>query len=72
VQVLADGVVLWEHRTPDGYQGLPSRVHQVSPKEGEHWQVVQAEPLTLAPSLHCDPELGGCGAHGHVHNGRYG
>lgn len=71
VQVLADGEVLWEHPTPEGYQGFPSRIHQVSPREGERWTVVCADPLSLAPSLHCDPALGGCGAHGFVTGGRW-
>ncbi len=71
VQVLAGGVVLWEHLTPAGYQGYPARTHQVSPKAGERWVTVQADPLTLEPSLHCDPAEGGCGAHGWVRAGRW-
>jgi hypothetical protein len=68
VQVLAGGGVLWEHDCPPGYW---VRRHQVSPAEGETWQVVQADPLTLTPSLHCDQGLGGCGAHGFITGGRW-
>jgi hypothetical protein len=68
VQLLADGAVLWEHDTLPGYR-RPR--HQVSPADGETWAVVQREPLTLSPSLHCDPARGGCGAHGHVRDGRW-
>ena len=73
VQVLEGGIVLWEHDCPEGYTngGYAIRRHQVSPKEGETWQTIQATPLTLIPSLHCDPALGGCGAHGFVTNGRW-
>jgi hypothetical protein len=60
--------VLWEHGTPPGY-GV-SR-HQVDPARGETWTVVQREPLTLAPSLHCAAENGGCGAHGFIRDGRW-
>jgi hypothetical protein len=73
VQVLDGGIVLWEHDCPPGYTNgtYLVRRHTVDPKDGETWTVVQAGPLTLSPSLHCDPALGGCGAHGHVQNGRW-
>ena len=68
VQLLADGGVLWEHVTLPGYW-RPR--HQVSPVDGQTWAVEQREPLTLSPSLHCDPARGGCGAHGFVRDGRW-
>ena len=68
VQLLADGGVLWEHDTMPGYW---TARHQVSPKEGETWVIECREPLTLSPSLHCDPALGGCGMHGFVRDGRW-
>lgn len=68
VQLLADGGVLWEHDTLPGYR-VPR--HQVSSRDGATWSVVQAQPVTLAPSLHCDTALGGCGAHGFVRDGRW-
>lgn len=73
MQVLADGGVLWEHDCPAGYQNgsYLIRRHQVSPVTGATWRVEQAAPLTLAPSLHCDPALGGCGMHGHVIGGQW-
>ncbi len=73
VQLLDGGGVLWEHDTSPGYRtgSYLVRRHQVSPVEGEIWTVVQREPLTLSPSLHCDPALGGCGMHGFVRDGRW-
>lgn len=68
VQVLDGGGVLWEHDTLPGYW-RPR--HQISPKDGATWTVVQREPLTLSPSLHCATENGGCGAHGFVQNGKW-
>jgi hypothetical protein len=68
VQLLKGGGVLWEHDTLPGYW-RPR--HQVSPREDEKWTVVQPQPLTLSPSLHCDPALGGCGAHGFVRDGKW-
>jgi hypothetical protein len=73
VQLLADGGVLWEHDTLEGYRSgsYLIRRHEVSPVDGQTWAVEQREPLTLSPSLHCDPSLGGCGAHGFVREGRW-
>lgn len=73
VRLHENGGVLWEHDTPEGYRSgaYPVRRHEVSPAEGETWAVVQREPLTLSPSLHCDPVRGGCGAHGFIHDGRW-
>ncbi len=68
VQVLNGGGVLWEHDTLPGYE-VPR--HQVSPHNSAKWAVVQREPLTLSPSLHCDPALGGCGAHGFIRDGKW-
>lgn len=68
VQVLDGGALLWEHDTMPGY---PVGRHRVSSAAGQTWTVVQPVPLTLAPSLHCDPGLGGCGAHGWVRGGQW-
>lgn len=68
VRLLDDGWVLWEHDTPPGYR-YPR--HQIGPQPGETWTVVQREPLTLSPSLHCDPGHGGCGAHGFIRDGKW-
>jgi hypothetical protein len=68
VQPLDGGAVLWEHDTPPGYWVAR---HQVSSQDGEVWTVASPEPLTLHPSLHCDPSTGGCGAHGFVTNGAW-
>jgi hypothetical protein len=35
------------------------------------WVVQSWEPLTLAPSLLCDPAKGGCGDHGWIKQGRW-
>ena len=73
VQVLDGGGILWEHDCPPGYMNGSYEIarHMVSPRHGATWQVVQAEPLTLSPSLHCMPGLGGCGAHGFITGGRW-
>lgn len=69
VQVFPDGTILWEHKTHSGYD-LAAR-HMVSARKGAKWTVVQADPLTLTPSLHCDPSFGGCGVHGFITNGKW-
>ena len=73
VQLLDSGGVLWEHYTMPGYTNgsYLIRRHQVSPREGATWTVVRREPLTLSPSLHCDPSLGGCGSHGYIIDGTW-
>lgn len=73
VQIVENGGVIWEHDTTPEYQtsGYFVSRHLVSPSEGASWVVKQAEPLTLSPSLHCDPALGGCGVHGFVFNGKW-
>ena len=41
---------------------------------GEHypcWQVQSWEPLTLSPSLLCNPVKGGCGDHGFIKAGKW-
>lgn len=68
VQLLDGGGVLWEHGTLPGYT-VPR--HLVSPADGATWTIVQREPLTLSPSLHCAPALGGCGAHGFIRDGAW-
>ncbi|HEY5398395.1 MAG TPA: hypothetical protein VIL16_23710 [Trebonia sp.] len=68
VQLLEGGGVLWQHDALPGYW-VPR--HQVSPVTDATWAIIQQEPLTLSPSLHCDRALGGCGAHGFVRDGRW-
>jgi len=68
IQLLDDGGILWEHNTVPGY---PVLRHIVSPKRGAVWGIVQLDPLTLSPSLHCDPALHGCGLHGFILDGEW-
>ena len=68
IQPVADGKVLWEHDTAPGYRVAR---HMVSSADGARWTVVAAAPLTLRPSLHCDPARGGCGVHGFVTAGHW-
>ena len=68
IQPLADGGILWEHDTAPGYR-VPR--HMVSPADGRRWEVVAREPLSLMPSLYCDPARGGCGLHGMVSGGHW-
>jgi hypothetical protein len=35
------------------------------------WQVQSYEPLTISPSVFCNPAKGGCGAHGFIREGRW-
>ncbi len=37
------------------------------PHSGGTWRVVQAEPLTVVPSIHCTA----CGTHGWITDGRW-
>lgn len=61
-----DGTVAsWSHPRPDGSS------HEVAPITRSTWTVVAVEPLTLSPSLYCDPSRGGCGTHGFVRNGAW-
>jgi len=39
--------------------------------DSDRWQVVSWEPLSLTPSVHCDPAEGGCGLHGWITDGRW-
>ena len=66
VQPLEDGRILWEHPAAPGYRVAR---HMVSSRDDARWDVLSREPLTLSPSLHCDPSRGGCGAHGFVRDG---
>ena len=59
---------LWEHDTTPGYK-VPR--HVISSVDGQTWQLISRDPLTLSPSIHCDPSRGGCGMHGFVRDGRY-
>lgn len=74
VQVLETGALLWEHNTRGQYRSKLGNLvtrHMVGTKTGATWQIVQLDPLTLTPSLHCDPEIGGCGRHGYVTDGHW-
>jgi len=68
VQILKDGALIWEHDAR-----LPYNVkrHMVGTKDGAKWVVALLDPLTLTPSLYCDPALGGCGRHGFISAGRW-
>lgn len=68
VQILGDGSVLWEHDALPGYKVTR---HTVAPVDRATWTVVQREPLTITPSLFCDPGRGGCGMHGWVRDGAW-
>lgn len=59
---------LWEHDTTPGYS-VPH--HVVSSVDGQIWQLISRQPLTLSPSIHCDRGRGGCGMHGFVTDGLY-
>jgi hypothetical protein len=61
-------ILLWEH---DALQPYDVPRHMVSSAAGARWSVVTSSPLTLTPSLHCDKNRGGCGAHGFVTSGRW-
>ena len=73
VRLLDDGGVSCSHSTPPGYRNgsYPIPRHQVDPRPGETWMIIQREPLTLSPSLHCDLAHGGCGAHGFIRDGQW-
>jgi hypothetical protein len=59
---------LWEH---DALPGYSVDRHCISSVDGASWQLLSRDPLTLSPSVHCDPSRGGCGMHGFVTNGHY-
>lgn len=62
--------ILVHHRAADGSWCM-SAAHfdmpGLPPSVKVRWQVVQAEPLTLDPSLECLR----CGDHGHIRDGRW-
>lgn len=51
---------------PHGAPAIP-RSAGVTPQ----WRVESLTPLTLSPSVLCSPELGGCGHHGFIREGRW-
>lgn len=51
---------------PYGAPAVP-RSEGVQPR----WKVEQSDPLTLTPSVLCSPDLGGCGHHGYITQGRW-
>lgn len=64
--------LLWYHRRPDGAAcsgGVAFEGNGID--DGAHWTVESEEPLTLAPSIHCVAEAGGCGMHGWIREGRW-
>ncbi len=68
IQPVENGKVLWEHDTLPGYRVAR---HMISSRDGARWTVISEEPLSLSPSLVCDPRLGGCGLHGFVRDGHW-
>lgn len=60
--------LLWEHDTMPGYQ---VKRHRISSAAGATWTVTRRDPLSLSPSVHCDPARGGCGMHGFITDGIY-
>lgn len=59
---------LWEHDTKQPYT-VPR--HMISSIDGATWHLASEDPMTLTPSVYCDPGRGGCGMHGFVTGGRY-
>lgn len=65
-----------EHQTPKGevcrhgitFDGVVAR--QVEKEEGL-WVVESWAPLTVSPSLFCNPVAGGCGDHGFIREGKW-
>lgn len=66
------GIMEW-HARPDGTKcgGAVLFVRSASEPDRPIWQVVSLDPLHLEPSIHCDPEEGGCGTHGWIRDGRW-
>lgn len=50
-----------------GGENRPYRSEVTMPHSGGTWRVVQAEPLTVTPSIHCLA----CGTHGWITNGEW-
>lgn len=59
-------VAAWEHPVRNGVGK-----HEISPVTPTTWMIVGAHPLSLTPSLYCEPSRGGCGLHGFVINGAW-
>lgn len=68
VQVRENGSLSWLHDTKQPYR-VPR--HMVGTVDGATWQVINDNPLTLSPSLHCDASRGGCGRHGVISLGHW-
>ncbi len=64
------------HLKPDGTQ-CEGFIHIDTPDVrkvfpgSSYWTVESWEPLTVSPSLLCDPAKGGCGDHGVIKQGRW-
>ncbi|MCW2632077.1 MAG: hypothetical protein JWR88_1039 [Pseudonocardia sp.] len=58
----------WTHDCVPPYSGVePGPTTTLMPHAGGTWRVVQAEPLTVSPSIHCL----GCGTHGFIRDGQW-
>jgi hypothetical protein len=69
--------LVWRHPIPDrpGQLCESGLLFDIPELRGVHgparplWQVEQWDPLTLAPSILCARDKGGCGAHGYIREG---
>lgn len=64
------------HLTADGAEcksaiafDIPA-MRELNP-DGQFWSVDSWEPLTVSPSLFCNPDKGGCGDHGFIQQGKW-
>lgn len=66
-----------EHDKPDGSGRHAGAIMFDLPgmrevfNDRDMWQVQSWEPLTLTPSVHCNPAKGGCGWHGFITDGKW-
>jgi hypothetical protein len=69
------GIIWWHRRrgplspTDDGWCCIS--VPFVTRSGHKSWTVANLDPLTLYPSVHCDPTYGGCGARGTISAGAW-
>ncbi len=68
--------LIFYHPTPDGgfheaSLTVKGPVQEKLSPDKPKWDVIQMEPLTLSPSILCTAEKGGCGAHGHIREGKW-
>lgn len=60
----------WWHKAQNSETGWCAGGFRWKPSKfasGPVWDLIQREPLTIAPSLHCL----GCGAHGFIREGKW-